>query len=252
MNSRSTRFSAVLGLLSAAAGASAGNVGMYGNLFDTEDAAALALVGHTSVAGINIGASLAPYDAVWLKRFGAAPTPAEAANILAYVNAGGCVFTDFETTNWWFDGTLASYAGTLLNNFYFPDPSFTQNSVVTVTNASNPITTGLAPSWTGQQPMEVFQAYQLSTLDAAIDVAITLFPNQPWGTATLAPIPVVGTINIGLGRVALMFSDFADFLAPDVNPNEYILLNNAVMCIPAPGVGALLLSAGALSLRRRR
>ncbi len=252
MSTRITALPSALALLAASATASAGNVGMYGNLFDTEDAAAFTLLGHTSVANINIGASLAPYDAVWLKRFGAAPTPAEAANIMAYINAGGCVFTDFDTTNWFFDGTLASYAGTLLNNFYFPDPTFTQNSVVTVTNASNPITAGLAPSWTGQNPMQVFQAYQLATLDPAIDVAVTLFPNQPWGTALLAPIPVVGTIDIGLGHVALMFSDFADFLAPDVNPNEYTLLNNAVICIPAPGAaGAIMLGVALASARRR-
>jgi uncharacterized protein (TIGR03382 family) len=228
--------------------ASADIIGLNGTYLSWFDSAAvLTGGGHTVVSNINLNAPIT-VDVLYLDR-DALLSGSQAANVRSYLEGGGCVITEFSATQYWFNGTLASFAGSLVNSFHFEGASIPVN----VDLPADPLAAGLPGTWNSGNPIQFFNVF--SGIDAAITLPISV------NSSFYGKLPVVGHAAVGSGTAIMFFSDFGDFVTNDYHPAEAQLLLNAAMCgashpaVPEPGTIAmgvgLVLGAGA-ALRRRR
>jgi hypothetical protein len=234
--------------LMAAAPSHAVSVALNGNYFDTQISGFLTGNGHTVVNDVDLTMPITA-DALYLLR-DVSLSPAEAAGVLSYLSGGGTVLTEFSQTNSWFNGTLSSFSGTLVDGFYIPSGSVVGGNTATVTDSGDELAAGLPGSWTTSDPIGVWQAY--TGLDAAISQPIKLL-----GSA-YGDIPIVGHASVNGGCAVLFFTDFGDW--SDTYPptaEEQQLLLNAVTAdcgsaAPAPEPSTLaLFGLGAAGLLKR-
>ena len=210
------------------------------------------LAAGNTIVDVNTNTDISGIDALYLDR----STTYDPAKIQAYLNSGGRVVTEFTATNAWFDGTLASFSGTLLNSFYVPSGSVGGGNTVKVLNPAHPLAENLPASWVSRDSIGVLQAY--SGLDPAIVTPIVI---EGTGLGTL---PVVGQIAYGQGSIVMFFSDFGDFSDPPFDPTQeekQLLLNSLfggkfvdpTNPVPEPSTFALagIALAGLAFLRRR-
>ena len=170
--------------------------------------------GHTVINPVNLDVPLT-VDVLYLNRAVAnSLTAAQITNIQNFLASGGTVLSEFSATNLWFDGTLASLAGTLTNDFF----RACCPSLVTVVDTTSPLSIALPATWNSNDPIEFFQVY--SGLDPSINVAI-----EVQGTNE-GDLPVVGCVdNVGGGTAVLFFTDYEDFNGNETPEEEQLLLN---------------------------
>jgi len=175
--------------------------------------AVLTGAGHTVINPVSLNAPIT-VDVLYLHRSLAGLSGVQLTNVQNFLASGGIVLTEFGATNLWFDGKLASLAGTLTNSFFFA----CQSCLVTVVDATSPLSIGLPATWNSGDPIEFFQVY--SGLDSSIQVAV-----EVQGTNE-GDLPVVGCAdNVGGGTAVLFFSDFFDFFGTETQEEEQLLLN---------------------------
>lgn len=245
-----TAFLTVAAAVAAFAGSAVAGpvVGLSGFYFVNELDSALTGAGNTVVQQPDLTQPIVGFDTIFILR-DKGLSPVEAANVIKFIEDGGCVTTEFSSTNYWFDGTLASYTGTNLNGFHVPSGNVGGGNTITVTDPLHPVTAGVTPSpWISGEPIGVFQVYPTATLDAAIATPVQLL-----GDPTYGDLPVIGVVNIGLGTAHMFFTDYADFVPANFTPQEMTLLGNALCtAIPAPSALGVLALGGLAASRRRR
>ncbi len=166
--------------------------------------------GHTVINPVNLNNPLT-VDVLLISRAQAGITGTQLTNVQNFLANGGVVVTEFDASDMWFNGKLASLSGTLTNNFFFACGS----CLVTVVDAANPLSFALPPSWNSANPIQVFQVY--SGLDPSIKVAA-----EVQGTNE-GDLPVVGCIDVGGGTAVIFFSDFQDFSGATVEEQQLLL-----------------------------
>ena len=185
--------------------------------------------GHTVINPIDLSVPVT-VDVLYLQRGALGISGVQLTNVQNFLANGGIVLTEFQATNLWFDGSLASLLGTNINNFFFACGS----CLVTVVDATSPLSIALPATWNSGGPIQFFQVF--SGLDPSIQVAIEVL-----GTAE-GDLPVVGCADVGGGTAVLFFNDFLDFFGSET-PEEVQLLLNAVdiqSCIPVPIGGTMI------------
>ncbi len=197
-----------IGLMASAAVAGAATVGLVDIGYNVPTV--LTNAGHTVIIDPPISD---PFwvDVLYLGRSQAGLLGVELANVQNCLAAGGTVITELGSTELWFDGALASFAGTVTATFYVPSGSVVGGNTVTVTNPAAGIARGLPITWTSGDPIGVFRVY--SGLDGAIATPIEVL-----GTGQ-GDLPVVRTASGGPGCAVMFFTDSGDFNDPVMPPD---------------------------------
>ncbi len=241
-------FSNITPFVQAGPGGCTRDVGLLGFSFQAQVAAFLTGAGHTvsiETAATIAGGSLAGLDVLYILRDGTGDAAAVAGTIEAWVNGGGVLITEFDSTVQLLDGVTYTMfsAATLDNGFAIPSGSVCGGNDVNIVAPGNPLATGLGAGWScSGDPIGVLKVFNETTLDPDIDIAARIKLDQN-GDGILDA--VAGTACVGDGTVVAFFSDFTDWQPlenPRICPNptcmrsiqDETLLNNAV-CLALGG-----------------
>jgi len=166
--------------------------------------------GHTVINPVNLNNPLT-VDVLLINRGEAGISGTQLTNVQNFLANGGVVVTEFSAAAMWFNGNLASLSGTLTNGFFFA----CNGCLVTVVDATSPLSIGLPATWISANPIAFFQVY--SGLDPSIKVAA-----EVQGTSE-GDLPVVGCADVGGGTAVIFFSDFQDFAGATVEEQQLLL-----------------------------